>query len=262
MCLILLAYGVRDDAPLVVAANRDEFYARPALPAHQWQDAPQIFAGRDLEAGGTWLGVTTAGRFAAVTNYSETSAQKKPGSRGELVHRFLAGSDSATAFASSVEHDLYSGFSLLVFDGDALVYLSNRCNGPIRGEPGVQGLANTTLNVGWPKVRRGTHALASAVRASGTPPRAASLLTLLGDEYQPPDSELPERGRPLEFERRVAPCFIRGDEYGTRASTVVVLEKHAVQFAEQTFEAGGTSTKRVEERLPIAAVGAGQLAVR
>jgi uncharacterized protein with NRDE domain len=262
MCLILFAYRVRDDAPLVVAANRDEFYARPGLAAHRWRDSPRIFAGRDLEAGGTWLGVHDNGRFAAVTNYSETTSEKRPGSRGELVHRFLDGSAPSMAYAAAVDRERYAGFSLLVFDGDALVYLSNRSDGPTVVPPGVHGLANTTLNVAWPKVRRGARALEAAVCNGGPLPGADALLGLLADEHQPSDAELPQRGRPLEFERRVAPCFIRGEQYGTRASTVVVLEPQAIRFVEQSFDANGRPADRVSERLAIAPDAGGQFAVR
>jgi len=249
MCLILFAYRVRADRPLIVAANRDEFYARPSLPAHRWPDAPRIFAGRDEQAGGTWLGVSPAGRFAAVTNFSELpNGPPPPGSRGDLARDFLAGCDSAKDYARSIEGARYQGFSLLLWDGDDLVYTSNRTVSPIVLPAGVHALANTHLDGTWPKALRGKAALAQAVRSDCS---TDALIALLGDATVPPDDELPQRGRDLEFERRVAPIFISGAEYGTRASTAVVFEPGHVQFSEQAFGPEGRPIGRVDEVLAL-----------
>jgi uncharacterized protein with NRDE domain len=248
MCLILVAWRVRADAPLIVAANRDEFYARPALAAHRWHDAPAIFAGRDVQAGGTWLGVSAQGRFAAVTNFSETPAEQKPGSRGELVRQFLEGQVPAMTFAQQIERSRYAGFSLVLFDGRELVYTSNREGGPYPIEPGVHGLANTHLNARWPKLRRGVKALE---RATAGPLDTGCLLRILADEHQPEDWELPQRGRELAFERRVAPCFIRGEQYGTRASTVVIMGGDQIQFTEQAYGPLGEPLACTSEALPL-----------
>jgi uncharacterized protein with NRDE domain len=252
MCLILLAWQMRDDAPLIVAANRDEFYARPAAAAHRWPDLPAIFAGRDLRAGGTWLGVRDDGRFAAVTNFSEGPVETRPASRGELVSEFLACDLPALAFAKRIDPRRYAGFSMLLHDGDELVYTSNHDGPPQRVPPGVHGLANTRLGVPWPKVRRGVAGVEATIADRHRPVDIDALLAVLTDEHQPPDAELPERGRELEFERRVAPCFIRGDQYGTRASTVVVLGQNEIRVAEHTFAAGGLPDGVVRERLPRA----------
>jgi uncharacterized protein with NRDE domain len=246
MCLILLAYRVHPEAPLIVAANRDEFYARPAATAHRWPDAPAIFAGRDLQAGGTWLGVNVHGRFAAVTNFSEVAAERRPGSRGDLVRGFLEATDSASVYARGVDRDRYAGFSVVLFDGRELIYLSNREGEPYAIEPGLHGLANTCLDAEWPKVRRGVAALTDALQPTPEPDR---LLHLLADAHQPPDSDLPQRGRELAFERRVAPCFIRGDQYGTRACTAVIVGQKNIRFVEQSFGPGGVPTTRVDETL-------------
>jgi len=247
MCLVLFAYQPESEHPLVVAANRDELYARPALSAHRWEESPQLLAGRDLSAGGTWLGVTSTGRFATVTNFAEEASADAPRSRGELTQSFLLGDMSAHEFAHHLEGALYRGFNLLVWDGANLVYTSNR--GVTEDlEPGIYGLANAELGSSWPKVASGVGALEQEL-ASG--PTSDGLLRLLADDTVPPDHELPSRGRPIELERRVAPRFINGDEYGTRASTGVVFSKGSCNFAEQEYGPGGKSGGRCDFNIDI-----------
>lgn len=250
MCLILFAYRVRADAPLIVAANRDEFYARPAALAQRWSDTPHVFAGRDLTAGGTWLGVSTTGRFAAVTNFSETpEGPLPPGTRGDLTANFLRGDAAARAYADAIDDDHYRGFSLLLWDGVDLVYASNRNSHPRVLAPGIHGLSNTHLDgTMWPKVTRGTRALRNVIRADYS---ANDLIRVLGDEHVPKDEDLPKRGNVLEFERRVAPVFIRGDEYGTRASSAVTITPTHIRFSEQSFGPNGVVLQRVDETLPL-----------
>lgn len=252
MCLILFAYRVRADAPLIVAANRDEFHGRPAALAQRWTDAPTVLAGRDLTAGGTWLGVSASGRFAAVTNFSETpEGPLPPGTRGDLTANFLRSETAARGYADAIDHKLYRGFSLLLWDGTDLVYTSNRNSTARVLPPGVHGLANTHLDgTTWPKVITGKRALSDLVRGSYS---ADDLLKLLADERIPADDELPQRGNDLEFERRVAPVFIRGDEYGTRASSAVTITTTEIHFTEQTFGPGGVALQRVDEVLPLRA---------
>jgi uncharacterized protein with NRDE domain len=249
MCLILFAYRVVPGAPLVVAANRDEFYARPATRAQRWSDAPGVFAGRDLTAGGTWLGVADSGRFAAVTNFSETpETPLPPGSRGDLTANFLRSATPARAYADAIDGAYYRGFSLLLWDGTDLVYASNRNSEPRLMPPGVHGLANTYLDGTWPKVVRGCQALAE-VAAAGA--RRTDLLALLSDDATAADDELPMRGNDIEFERRLSPIFICGDDYGTRASTAVIVGREHIQFSERTFGPGGVRLDCVDETLPI-----------
>jgi uncharacterized protein with NRDE domain len=253
MCLVLFCYQPDGARPLVVAANRDEFYARPARSAHRWEDAPVVFAGRDLSAGGSWLGVTTSGRFATVTNFAEeVSDEQAPKSRGALVDSFLTSDAAAHDFAHHIHGPDYKGFNLLLYDGDKLVYTSNR--GTTQDlKPGVYGLANAELGATWPKVVSGAEALREL--CSGEPTTDA-LIELLRDDSQPPDEALPRRGRPLELERRAAPRFIRGDEYGTRASTAVIFKGshngRVIRFAEQNFLAGGAAADRTETTLEVA----------
>jgi len=241
MCLILLANRALDEVPLVVAANRDEFYARPAAPAHRWRHAPAIFGGMDLEAGGTWLAVSERGRFAAVTNFTETiEGLPPPGSRGALPKDFLEGGESAEGFAARIEHDRYRGFNLLLFDGQNLVYTSNRHPGITTLAPGVYGLANTHLGSHWPKVETGACALERALHDPRILCRDLEpLLDVLADDTVPPDHELPQRGRDVALERRVAPRFIRGEEYGTRASTALVMTTRRIHFHERLFGPNG-----------------------
>jgi len=249
MCLVLFSYQPDSDFPLVVAANRDEFYARPAESAHRWPDAPQVFAGRDLSAGGSWLGVTTDGRFATVTNFAEeTGGPEPPLSRGALVGDFLMGEANAHQFSHQIHGPDYRGFNLLTYDGSRLAYTSNRGYTEDLG-PGIYGLANAELGATWPKVVSGRDALARIAAE----PDTDSLIRLLHDDQQPDDADLPKRGRPLELERRVAPCFIRGEEYGTRASTAVIFDmrREQILFAEQLYLAGGEAAGYTREEIPL-----------
>lgn len=228
MCLILLAFRHHPEYPLVVAANRDEFHARPAAPAAFWPDAPQVAGGRDLEAGGTWLGITREGRFAAVTNVREPRATPppRPASRGELVSRYLTGSEHAAGFLARLPATAagYRGFNLLAGDLRNLHYFSNRGGAPAPLGPGIHGLSNHLLNTPWPKVTGGCAALAVALeRTGGVSPLLESLLALLADETVAPDPHLPDTGVGADRERLLAPRFIRGSDYGTRSSTALVV---------------------------------------
>ena len=240
MCLIAVAYRVVPDWPLLVLANRDEFYARPASPLAAWPDSG-LLAGRDLEAGGTWLGIHPQGRFAAVTNVTETPPDPlPPASRGALVERFLAGDAPSLSYLEGLErtHDAYRGFNLLVFDGETLAYGSNRGN--IRPEaltPGVYALANAGLRSGWPKQQRIAEGLAAQLQAAA--PSRAQLRALLSDQT-PVDAES-LRAAGLEPTRfgPTATCFIRGEAYGTRASTLAAVGAEKVWIEESRFGPGG-----------------------
>lgn len=237
MCLILFGYRTVPGLPLLVAANRDEFHGRAAAAADFWADAPQVIAGRDLVAGGTWLGCTRTGRFAALTNFSGPDDEPRPRSRGILVQDFLIGSDSAEHYAHHIHGADFAGFNLLLFDGEQLVYTSNKGTTDVL-KPGFYGLSNAELGAEWPKCVQGAAALHEAADAQADDSR---LLALLNNRAIPADDELPHRGRPIEFERRVAPCFIVGDEYGTRASTIVRISDTDVSLTEQTYFAAGAT---------------------
>ncbi len=247
MCLIVVAWRCRAGLPLVVAANRDEWRDRPAQPAHWWPDHPRLFAGRDLRAGGTWLGVTLGGRFAAVTNFRDPSDRRSTArSRGALVTEFLLGADSAPAYLASLSNRAreYNGFNLIVGDGSSLWYFGSREGGARPIEPGVHGLSNHVLDEPWPKVIRGRHAMQRALeRDDPVPP----LFELLGDATGAPDDELPDTGVGIDWERRLSAPLITGADYGTRASTVVTLSAAGeVTFQERTRGADGSETGRVD----------------
>lgn len=237
MCLIVVGWQAHPAFPLVVAANRDEFYARPTAPADSWRDAPAVIAGRDLQAGGTWLGVTRHGRFAAVTNVREPGVAPGRLSRGELTRNFLQSEQSAVDYLAELERSAYSGFNLLLSDGQALCYASNR--GPVaqRLEPGIYGLSNHLLDSPWPKLVTARQRFSAALSHL---PKQQPFFDILADDEIVPDKELPDTGVPLEWERRLSAIFVRSPDYGTRASTVVAVNgAGTVFFEERSFGPNG-----------------------
>ncbi|WP_194789635.1 NRDE family protein [Pseudomonas sp. UFMG81] len=222
MCLIVFAWRPGHALPLIVAANRDEFYARPTQALTAWEDAPGVHAGRDLEAGGTWLGVGPGGRFAALTNIRDPGQPLGPRSRGELVAAYLRGELAVEAYLDEVasRSAQYSGFNLLVGDGERLGYLHARAPAPRLLEPGVYGLSNAGLDTPWPKLVKARCGL-QALLASADPQR---LLALLADAVPAADGELPETGVGMATERLLSSVFIASQNYGTRASTVLIVD--------------------------------------
>lgn len=243
MCLILFAHRVHPRFPLVIAANRDEFHERETRPAAWWPDEP-ILAGRDLEAGGTWLGVNPKGAFAAVTNYRDPSINE-PGSpsRGALPVAALRAGRPGRDFGAWLDRDghRYNGFNLLFGDGRDIRYGSNR-GAPTRVlEPGLYGLSNHLLESPWPKVERGKSLLRPWLAGDATP-TPGPLLEMLRDRARPDDDYLPDTGIGLEWERLLAPMFIVSRRYGTRASTVVIVDATGrIQFAERTYDWQGNA---------------------
>lgn len=236
MCLITLAWQAHPDYPLIVAANRDEFYRRASAPARFWEDAPSVLAGRDLAAGGTWVGVTRSGRFAALTNVRQPGAAAGERSRGLLVSAYLRGSDDPMAYAQAVaaEGGLYSGFNLLLGTPEELIVVSNRGASPQRLQAGVHGLSNHQLDTPWPKVEKAKRSL----QATLSSPTQEALLAMLTDHEVAADETLPDTGVGLAMERMLSPLFIRSPLYGTRASTVLMLGRQRGFFTEQTFLEG------------------------
>jgi uncharacterized protein with NRDE domain len=259
MCLIVFAWEASPKTRLAVAANRDEFFARRAAQAAWWADAPDVLAGRDLEAGGTWLGVTRAGRFAALTNFRDASAPKKDGapSRGALVADFLRGDSPAVDYVAAVRPGAgrYHGFSLLVSDGLELWSFSNVEGDPICLGPGVRGLSNHLLETPWPKVKTARSRLEAVLEASnGAEDLELGLLDLLADRTVAPDGALPATGLPPDWERALSAAFVELPGYGTRASTALVLGSDgATRFAERTFGEGGVLLGEVREAFAISA---------
>lgn len=256
MCLIGIAYGANARYPLLVAANRDEFHQRPTEAACFWPDAPEVLAGRDRVAGGTWLGLSLEGRFAAVTNYREpASPTGGERSRGALVTDFLRGPEPAACFARRVtaEGARYGGFSLLLMDGDSLWFASNRAGAPHSVAPGVHGLSNGPLDSPWPKVARLRELLARS--AAGARPDGAGLLQCLRSSRGARDRDLPDTGVGLERERLLSAPFIVSEAYGTRCSTLLLVDADGrARFREDSYDALGRT--RCSRRFRFAFRGA------
>ncbi len=249
MCLILFAWQVDRRHPLVVAANRDEFFARPTAPASRWPGT-KIVAGRDLLAGGTWLGVAAQGRFAALTNYRDPSSHKSGSpSRGALVADYLAGRESPAEYMAALtkRSDQYSGFNLLVGNETELLYLSNFSPGVHALPPGIYGLSNHLLDTPWPKVVKGKAALAEAMLQL---PDTAALFGLLRDDRIATDQSLPQTGIGRDWERVLSAAFVRSPEYGTRSSTVAVCDLDgAFDLTEVSFDSQACPTGTVRVSL-------------
>ncbi|MEN8642777.1 NRDE family protein [Pseudomonas sichuanensis] len=222
MCLIVFAWQPGSARPLIVAANRDEFHARPTQALAAWADAPGVYAGRDLEAGGTWLGVGPQGRFAALTNIRDPRQALGPRSRGELVAAFLQGELGVEAYLDQVasRSGQYSGFNLLVGDAGQLGYLHAREAAPRLLAPGVYGLSNAGLDTPWPKLVKARNGLQQLLESA----EPEQLMHLLADGEPASDSELPETGVGLATERLLSSVFIASQNYGTRASTVLIVD--------------------------------------
>ncbi|OFZ56121.1 MAG: hypothetical protein A2428_13805 [Bdellovibrionales bacterium RIFOXYC1_FULL_54_43] len=253
MCVLFLSYRYTPGFSLVLAMNRDEYYGRPTLPAGLWPDLG-ILAGRDLEKGGTWLGMTQTGRIAALSNFRAPARRKiHARTRGEITTRFLTNAGAADAYLQTLRTEVaeYNDFNLILgssAEGE-FVYFSSVTGESRKLDSGIYGLSNHFLDSAWPKVTRGKVAFARALakhggskvsQAAARDPLIDSLLELLRDEARPPDSELPETGLTLDEERKVSPIFIRSPFYGTVSSTVIVVgEDLRVRFVEVTYSPNG-----------------------
>ena len=246
MCLIAFAWRHHPRYPLVVAANRDEFHQRPTASASFWSECPEILAGRDLLGRGTWLGISSRGRFAALTNLrSAHEARRDAPSRGSLVSAFLSGTETPYAYLAEVARRAhrYNGFCLIVGDGADMAYYCARDPAPSLLSPGVYGLSNARLDEPWPKVERLKSGLAEAL--SRPQWRADDLVALLGDRSPAPDDDLPDTGVGLAQERTFSPAFIAGAHYGTRSSTVLWVDAGGrMDFTEQSFDSLGRAGER------------------
>jgi uncharacterized protein with NRDE domain len=254
MCLVLIALSSHPDYPLIVAANRDEFYDRPTDPAGFWNDEPAILAGRDLKAGGTWLGIDRRGRFAAVTNYRQGRRERPaPRSRGHLVSDFLTASIGVREYIERAKADaeLYNGFNLIAGDARELFYYSNREGRARALEPGVYGLSNHLLDTAWPKVTA-TKSAFGALLSRGADELIDGLFRLLSDRNQFADDQLPHTGVGPEWERLLSSAFIASSNYGTRCSTVVLVgQDGGIVFVERNFCPGGTPAEQGRFTLPL-----------
>ncbi len=253
MCLVMIAWQANQDYPLVIAANRDEAFDRPATPVGWWPGEPQIVAGRDLAAGGTWLGISRQGRFGVITNVRETKPMAALRSRGELIKMWLSDGLSAEQFRRQLEahESAYAGFNLLFGDLDSLHYFSNRDTrqGPLA--PGYYAVSNAVLDTPWPKVVGARDHLINVV-ASGTPDPDA-FAPFLRDRTPAPDEQVPTGPWPLEQRRLLSAPFIVGEHYGTRCSTVVsVNDVGRTRVHEQHFAPLGDPTEAHEVDFEIA----------
>ena len=243
MCLILFAWRAHPEYRLVLAANRDEFHERPTMGADFWPRQPGLLAGRDLQAGGTWLGVTRSGRFAAVTNFREPLEPEMPleRSRGELVTDFLESELGATEHAQELlaSGSSYRGFNLLLGTPDELAYVSNRYHQAAEIGAGIHGLSNHLLDTDWPKVRSGRARLERLLLADRIDPEA--LLDLLTERSLVPGG-MPAGADVSEIHRHLMNhYFIVSPDYGTRSSTVVLVDAHGgIEFVERRFAPDGT----------------------
>jgi uncharacterized protein with NRDE domain len=252
MCLALLALGTHSRYAVVIAANRDEFHARAAAPAAWWKEG--CLAGRDLAAGGTWFGVTRAGRWALVTNIREPGRHDPSApSRGALVPNLLANAapvaDGLGRIVASAERQ--NGFNLVAGSGGEAHWGSNRVAEHRSLEAGIYGLSNATLDTPWPKVKRTKAGLADWCAQRDT--EFELLFELLGDKAPASDDELPMTGLTLERERLLSAPFIVSSDYGTRCSTVLAIDHDGnARFTERSFDPAGRVTVEVDERFRVA----------
>ena len=255
MCLIFLAYEQHSDFRLVVAANRDEDYERPTEPAGYWADYPHILAGRDMEAGGTWMGVNTSASFAALTNVrSPRPRLTNPPSRGGLISGFLNRDGGCDPYLRQIEAtaDHYNGFSLLLYSPEAgLHYFSNFDNHGFRQlAPGLYGLSNHLLDTPWPKVEQGKRAVGDWLdKQDGD---VEELFDIMSRKAHAPDDELPDTGVDKAFERALSALFIESPGYGTRSTSVVTLGYDgSCVFTERTFEPGSAPAGTLRFELDV-----------
>lgn len=239
MCLIVFAYDTPPKYQLVLSANRDEFYKRPTAPAHFWEDHPDVLAGRDLEKMGTWMGVTKTGRFAAITNVRNSSSENADAkSRGELVSNYLCSTVAPNEYMKQVRNNAaqYNGFNLIVGDTASLYYVSNQNRSIKKLEPGIYGVSNATLDTPWPKVEKSKKRLTQCLTTKEEVNPDCLFDLLADDDKHPEDKLLPNTGIGLERERLLSSVFITSPDYGTRASTVLLIDRNGhVFFKERSF---------------------------
>lgn len=251
MCLVVLAWQAHPRYRLIIAANRDEFHERPTAAMDRWAAPDEIIAGRDLRAGGTWLAIDRTRRFGVITNFRDLQrpAPDAP-SRGGLIPSYLRNQVDAEEYLQRLEPTAreYSGFNLLLMDQDSLWYASNRAEHFAKPlSPGIYGLSNQFLDTPWPKLQRVRRGFDPLVRQGGELPKDA-LLTILADRTQAGvNDELPKTGLAPEWEQLLSSPFIRNEDYGTRCSTVVLLEHSgAVSLLERRFDPLGTTLSDTE----------------
>lgn len=250
MCTILFSYKSTPGYKLIVAANRDEFLHRSTAPLAYWSDCKDVLAGRDLQAGGTWLGLNRKGRIGGITNFREPQVilDDCP-SRGELLSQYLVENTSGSDFLRNVKEraSKFRGFNLLLGDGAGMYYYSNRAEEIIELNPGVYGLSNHLLDSDWPKIKRGKMLLNRVL--SKTSFDAQDLFSILGDTHQPAKDQLPDTGVGEIWERLLSTIFISSGNYGTRSSAVIIIKENGyTEFRERSFIHGENGRKTEQEK--------------
>lgn len=241
MCIITIAYKVNAEQPLLVVANRDEFYDRPAAQASYWQENQDVFGGRDLEKMGSWLAIHKNGRFAAVTNYRDfTMRLDGDKSRGFIVNDFLLGDAESEAFLNDIkkEGSLYGPMNVIVYDGEKMLHYNNVTNIIQEMAPGIHAVSNATLNTPWPKLERMKSLVSNAITQDK---ELLEMLEIGQDTEKPVDERLPSTGISIEMERELSSIFVLREGYGTRCTTIVAQQADGtIEFIEQTYNEGQT----------------------
>ena len=249
MCLVVFAWRPDSRQPLLLLANRDEVHARPSAPLAQWSDQPRIYAGRDLEAGGTWLGMAEHGRFAVLTNVRDLALPLGAQSRGALVSDYLASEHSPQAYLQEISRqtDQYSGFNLLVGDLHSIWYLNSTQPRPMRLSAGVYGLCNASLDTPWPKLVRVRSLFSERLEAGDQ-----ALFELMQDEQRAADDQLPDTGVGLVMERMLSSIFIRGEIYGTRVTSLLrSYQDGSSTLTERSYAVSGDFSGQAQIELPM-----------
>jgi len=238
MCLVVFAWNAHEDYRLILAANRDEFHGRPTEDAGWWPDHPDMLAGRDLQAGGTWLAVNRSGHFATVTNYREqsfTGADHR--SRGELVSRFVNGANDPLSYCQNLDGADYSGFNLLAANNHSMTYVSNRGDEPLELDAGIYGLSNASLDTPWSKTTRSKNRLQELIQADAV--SESNLMNILMDK-ETADEEAGTEHSSVEIAAALTAPFIISEDYGTRSSTLLLWRRSgSIEFIERRFDSGG-----------------------
>jgi uncharacterized protein with NRDE domain len=238
MCILFVAVNQHKDYPLIIAANRDEFFSRKTAKSHFWSEHPHVLAGRDIQAGGSWMGINQQGYLASLTNIRAPHTIKNDvSSRGELVSQFLQNPSKIKLYQQTLAatKEQYNGYNLLFGKWNELAVYNNHNNKLDYLSNGFYGLSNADLNSPWPKINKGVNKLEQHCQNNQVI-IAEELFELLLDTSKAPDAELPTTGAPIEWERRLSSIFIQGQEYGTRSSTVLTVDKNQkVSWQERTY---------------------------
>ncbi|RYM35928.1 NRDE family protein [Brumimicrobium glaciale] len=250
MCLIAFAYKISKEYPLILIANRDEFYDRPTQKAHYWDEEmqPEILAGKDLKGGGTWFGVSKNGKWAAVTNHRDIENIKEDApTRGDLIPNFLASAETGEEYLSNLREEAskYNGFNLLVGDEKGLFHYSNITDEITEIQPGIHGVSNALLNTPWPKLEVAKNELEDKIQKNTIDQE--TLFSILKNEKKAVLHQLPNTGLTKELEMAISSIFIDTKGYGTRCSTLLFIDKNGgVKFVERTYNGGGLKNREDE----------------